>query len=170
MRKSTLHKIGITLGFIFTTAIQHAYAYGGGVALYDPLLTVTNQSNQAYTLEWYGATTDTIKHGLDVQVQNQGTANIAPNSHKQVQAHFLTLNANSTVLEKTNVFYVALYDQHAKKVTETKVIRHTLQDQASILAGNIAVVINRQGQLTLIFDTTTESKALSTGQNSPAGS
>ena len=108
-------------------------------------------------MKWYGATTDTIKHGLDVQVQNEGTAQIAPYSHKKVQAHFLTLNSQSTVLEKTNVFYVALYDQHQKKVTETEVIRHTKQDQSSILAGNIEVLINKQGHLVLIFDTKTES-------------
>ncbi len=164
MRKSMWLSMMMALGLL--TAIQCGYAYSTDPgALFDPLLTVTNQSNQAYTLKWYGATTDTIKNGLDIQVQNEGKASIAPNSHKQVKAHFLTLNANSTVLEKTNVFYVALYDQHQKKVTETEVIRHTLQDQASILAGNIEVLINKQGQLILIFDTKTESKTSISGQN-----
>ena len=156
MRKSLFIKMLMILGLIFTV-IKGAYAYPY-TGLFDPLLTVTNESDQTYTLKWYGATTDTIKNGLDVQVQNEGTTKIAPNSHKQVKAHFLTLNANSTVLEKTNIFYVALYDQQQKKVTETEVIRHTQQDQASILAGNIEVLINKQGQLVLIFDTKTEAK------------
>ncbi len=170
MRKSAFIKMFLTLGFILT-ALRCIYAdFGSGVTLFDPLLTVTNQSNQAYTLKWYGATTDTIKHGLAVQVQNKGTAHIAPNSQRQVKAHFLTLNAESTVLEKTNVFYVALYDQHQKKVTETEVIRHVEQDQASVLGGNIEVLINKQGQLVLIFDNKIESKMQSQAQNSAARS
>lgn len=137
---------------IVISSVTYAGPLMGVPQLFDPTLSVVNQSNKAYSMQWESGTADKLNDSLTLKVKNHGTVDIKPNSKNTVEAHFLTLQDNNTIPKKSHLFCIKLFDKNHEKVAESHIIHNIIQNKCGVTLSDIKIVINKEGIPIIIID------------------